>query len=306
MRIRAATPHDAPAIQEVVVSVGGSIPWDDAEECRHHIEWMLQLGALPVVAEAQGTVVGEMEMWRGPDVPELGTSLDITMLNVHADRQQRGIGHELVAYALAVGRQEGVDCCCVWTDRDAVGFYRKQGFEEGLSLSTFCVDPTTVRTPAGGASAHRELASLPEPAGEHLQTHRILHPRLQWHTRVEDERHPPSWQDRDGGPAPPLAYVIDVAGHEGSSVAVFRPAYWTGDRDRAEFCLWSPVRERDVLAAAISQAARMGIRDLRTCAYGRMADLLTDFGARATDRQQVLVRRPAIVCASGPPGTTPP
>ncbi len=293
MKIRQATPDDAPAVCDVLVSVGGSIPWQTAQECRRHIEWMLALGALPVVAEERGVVIAEMELWWGPDVPELGTTMDITMLNVRADRQSRGVGGFLVEHALERARDKSCDWCCVWSDPHAIGFYRKQGFADRLQLCTFRLAPPEAAKPGDWRAEPATLRVLPEPSGRDMQTQRLLHPRLQWHVLVDGERDPPDWRGGDGGPAPPTARLVRLPGSDQPFLAVFRPAYWTGDQGRAELYVWSKDRSRHVLAAAIGEAADMGVTGLHTCAYGSVADMLVEMRADVVDVQHVLVRPPA-------------
>ena len=290
MIIRRATTGDVPDIYAVLASVGGSMPWQDEQECRHHIEWMLRLGALPVVVEEHGAVIAEMEMWWGPDVPELGTTLDVSMLNVRADRQRRGVGGGLLARALRLASEKGCNCCCVWGDRDAIGFYRKQGFSDRLAVRTFSLDPRPHSIPEGFTCEPVSLESLPEPDGRCMRTQRLLHPRLHWNVLVDAERNPPTWRGHGGAPAPPVAYRGRRAGHAEPFVAVFRPAYWTGDAGRAEFYLWSDVCDRPLLGAAMSLATRIGTTDLRTCAYGPTADILAGLGTEVCHRQTVLAK----------------
>ena len=60
INLRSAVPEDAEAVYRVHVSMGGSIPWADADESREHIEWMTGLANPPIVAELDGEVVAEM------------------------------------------------------------------------------------------------------------------------------------------------------------------------------------------------------------------------------------------------------
>ena len=83
--------------------------WADVGECRGQIERLIGLGLMPVVAEIDGQIVGEIKMWWGEDVSELGRSLDIATLFVHRDMHHQGIGALLVECVVGISREHTCD-----------------------------------------------------------------------------------------------------------------------------------------------------------------------------------------------------
>ena len=59
-----------------------------------------------------------MKVWWGEDVPEFGSSLDISTLYVHRDFHHRGIGSELVRWAVRASRQYGCESLTVWPNEE--------------------------------------------------------------------------------------------------------------------------------------------------------------------------------------------
>ena len=281
MIIRYARPDDAEAVYEAHRNEPDNIPWRDADECREHIQWMAALGSPPIVAETEAGVVAEMEVWWGQDVPELGRTLDVSMIEVHRDHQRQGIGTALVARAIELSREHGCECVSVWADRRSIGFYETLGFERRLVLRHYAVGVAPdVETPFEPV----RLASLERPSGAHLQTRRLLHPKQKWHDLLWMEGEPPVWK----GEAEPRPAVF--AATAGPAIAVYRLQHWLGDAETAELYLWSPSRDAGILTSAIDHARTLGITALTTYAYGQPAECLAELGAEIHDPEHVLVR----------------
>jgi GNAT superfamily N-acetyltransferase len=279
VNIRQAVSEDAGDVYDVHASVGGSIPWSGVDECRRHIEWMMDLGVPPLVAEVDGRAVAEMEVWWGEDVPELGRSLDVSMVDVRPDYQGLGIGRALIRHAVLLAGEKGCRRASVWTAPEAVGFYRKVGFEDYLSLRRHTLAPTDL-VPAGGIEFRPvRLADLADPNGVHMKIGRILHPRQRWHDMLHDEARPPRWEGTGERRESILACVADVPGGAAPAIAVYRLCHWLGDASRAELYLWSPNDDSSVLSAAVGRAADAAIRELSMIAYGRVAAHLAALGA---------------------------
>ena len=265
MHIRNAIPDDVEQIYEVHDSNGESDEWDDMACCREQIEWMVQFDAASVVAEIDGKVVGEMKIWWGEDVPEFGSSLDVSTLYVHRDFHRRGIGSELIRWAARVSRQHGCGGVTVWPNEDSAAFYRKQGFEDGLVLREFRVDPSGFSADGDFEMRAVRLADIDPPAGRDLATHRILHPSQRWHDLVAQEADTSFVVDGERR-SPILSYM----GMSGRDLAVFRLFYWRNDPTRAELYLWSSNPTDAVLSGCIAQARKLGLRTVTILAYGKM------------------------------------
>ena len=281
MTIRYATPDDAAAIFDAHSNEPDNIPWRDADECREHILWMAALGSPPIVAETEAGVVAEMEVWWGDDVPELGRTLDVSMLEVHRDHQRRGIGTALMARAVELSREHGCDCVSVWADRRAIGFYERRGFEPRLVLQRYTVGVAPAGKPAFMPA---RLASLERPSGAHLQTWRLLHPKQKWHDLLWMEAEPPIWK---GDTKPKAAVFAAVCG---PAVAVYRLQHWLGDAETAELYLWSASRDTAVLTSAIDGARTLGVGALGVYAYGAVAEWMAELGAALEGEEQILAR----------------
>jgi GNAT superfamily N-acetyltransferase len=286
IRVRAATTADAGAIFAARASNEDAGPWRDPAECRSHLEWMLAQGNPPLVAELAGEVLAEMEVWWGSDVPELERTLDLSMLYVRRERHRAGLGSALLQHALAMARAKGCKRLTVWTDADALGFYRRHGLEPALTLTRLRLAPPAE---AGGPSFSRaRLAELAEPPGSHMQTQRILHPVQRWRDLLAQEAEPPAWPDGSRRAAV-LAFRAD-AGEAGPIIVAYRLKHWQGAADEAELFLWSRRRERAVLRAAAAQAAGQGIASVDVLAYGEVAGWFAEMGAEATGEETVLCR----------------
>ena len=297
IKIRQAIPDDAAGIYDVHASNDESGEWRDVAECREQIEWMIGRGTPPIVAESDDKIIGEMKIWWGQDVPELGRSLDISTLYVHRNHQHRGVGSALIGHAVKGSKEKDCDCVSVWADRNATGFYQKQGFERQLLLDKFSVDTTSAEAAEAFRFQSITLNKLDLPNGGYLQTQRILHPHQRWHGLVWQETKPPPWKDNDERRPAIFPYLVTLSGGDeadkrrASAIAVYRLSYWRGDSESAELYLWSPIREQSVLLACIAHAGKMGIRMLSILAYGEIAAWLTALGSEVRGEEQVLVRQ---------------
>ncbi len=291
MIIRHATPEDAAEIYVVHASNEGSMPWNNAEDCGEHIQWMIGRGTPPVVAEMDGLLVGEMEVWWGEDVPEFGRTVDISMLYVHRDRQRQGTGTSLIQHAINLSKDKDCQRVTVWTDPDAMGFYRKQGFAPRLLLRRFSVATSSVRGPGRHKFRPTKLADLVPANGAYLQTQRILHPRQRWSDLTWDEAEPPRWKGSYGRRPSIFTYLVDMPEQPEPAIAVYRLTHWRPDPEAAELFLWSPVRREDLLLSSIAHAATIGIKELSVLAYGDAAYWLEAAGAEVKGEEQVLARR---------------
>ena len=292
MHLRNAVPTDAEQIYEVHDSNGESGEWADISECREQIEWMLQKDAASIVAEVDRKIVGEMKVWWGEDVPEFGWSLDISTLYVHRDYQRRGIGKALIHRAIEISRKHGCECICVWPDEDSVGFYRKQGFESGLNLREFLVDPSDISSYDDSEAKQVYLSELDSPVGHYLLTQRILHPSQRWHDLVKQEATASIQMDAEHRGSPILSYLIFPSEKDIPTLAIYRLFYWKNDPKKAELYLWSPHQIDIVLPLCLVQADRIGLEAVSILAYGKVAERVSILcGNPGSGKAQVLVRR---------------
>ncbi|WP_297458086.1 GNAT family N-acetyltransferase [Thermococcus sp.] len=145
MIIRKATLDDVKAIVEVHTAgedIGGSLleryssggPWMSLETLAIHLNNLLLDGQLPVVAELDGKIVGEAEVLFSEE-PIGGKTRKIAHLDVievHPDFRKRGVGRAIVEFIEKTARERMVEIITTQPDEDAMGFYRKLGFDELL------------------------------------------------------------------------------------------------------------------------------------------------------------------------------
>ena len=162
MRIRKATLDDVGGIVDVHTAgedlsglsvrerylCGG--PWMSVEICSVHINNLLLEGQLPVVAELDGRIVGEAEVLFSEE-PISGKTRRIAHLDVievHPDFRRRGVGRAIVEFIEKTARERMVEIITTQPDEDAMGFYKKLGFDELLYKGLLAEVPAGEFAPA--------------------------------------------------------------------------------------------------------------------------------------------------------------
>ncbi len=144
MKIRKATLDDVKAIVSVHTAgedlSGLSVkqrylrggPWMSVETCSVHINNLLLEGQLPVVAELDGKIVGEAEVLfsEEPLGGKLRRIAHLDVIEVHPDFRRRGIGRALIGFLGEVAKGKEAEFITTQPDEEALGFYRKLGFDE--------------------------------------------------------------------------------------------------------------------------------------------------------------------------------
>lgn len=105
-------------------------PWMSIETCAININNILINNQYPLVAELNGKIVGELELYIGEEGGLLGKCGYIDVLEVHKDYRRRGVGKALVNKAVEIAKEHKCDTVAVWPVKEAVGFYRKCGISE--------------------------------------------------------------------------------------------------------------------------------------------------------------------------------
>jgi len=105
-------------------------PWVSVETCAIHINYLLAYGQYPLIAELNGKIIGELELYIGEERNILGKCAYIDVLEVHRNYRRRGIGRALVNKAIEIARKHSCDTIAVWPTKEAIEFYRKCGIRE--------------------------------------------------------------------------------------------------------------------------------------------------------------------------------
>lgn len=113
---------------------GGS--WMSNELCTIYINSLLLGGHIPIVAEIDGMVVGELELFFGWE-SDHKLYAHIGVLQVHKDFQRQGIGTKLLQKAISTAKKRGASYLSV-RPRDLLQpFYQEYGFSEWLKTVVF-------------------------------------------------------------------------------------------------------------------------------------------------------------------------
>jgi ribosomal protein S18 acetylase RimI-like enzyme len=103
-------------------------PWASVETCAIHLNNLLLRRQMPMVAEENGRIVGEMEMFVGREAPPYGKNCHIGLLYVRKDAQGRGIGRQMVGQAVKYAKEARCNTLTVASVLTCEEFYRKCGF----------------------------------------------------------------------------------------------------------------------------------------------------------------------------------
>jgi len=105
-------------------------PWMSIETCAIHLNYLLLAKQYPIVAEIDGKVVGELEVYVGEEKGLLGKTAFIDVMVIHKDYRRRGIGREMIAFVRELAIKHECNTLSVWPEKDAVPFYEKCGLDK--------------------------------------------------------------------------------------------------------------------------------------------------------------------------------
>lgn len=139
--------------------------WMSIETCAIHLNGMLLHGHVPLVAEVDGSIVGEAEYYVNREPAPYGPHLHLSVLYIHRDWQGQGIGRALVEAGVEHTRALG--CCALTTqpEPEMTGFYQRLGFGPWLRAKE--MQATTQRVPEASPLPLTQLSQSDIPP-EHL------------------------------------------------------------------------------------------------------------------------------------------
>ncbi len=151
-------------------------PWMSIETCAIHLNYLLISDQYPLVAVIDSKVMGELELYIGYENSMLGFHGFIDVLEVHRDYRGRGIGRKLVEEAIEISRKRGCEYIAVWPNPEAIGFYRKCGFDiVAFRVKSLRLDLSSAR---GLDPKALEVKSFPEDF-EYLKSWIFVSPRIE-------------------------------------------------------------------------------------------------------------------------------
>ncbi len=108
-------------------------PWMTVEMGAVYLTHLLRGAGTPLVAEIDGAVLANAEVYRSVEPKPFGDHLNVSVLHVHRDHTGAGLGSALLERILVLGRELG--CARVTTTQpEAPDFYAKFGFRTIASL----------------------------------------------------------------------------------------------------------------------------------------------------------------------------
>jgi GNAT superfamily N-acetyltransferase len=138
--IRLAQRSDLPALVAMFAAddVGGHGDTTEAAALPAYRDAFDRIAANPFdtlyVAEMDGAVVGTFQITFGTSLPSRGSSsLTIGAVQTRADMRGKGIGAEMMRYAIGRGREAGVKLVQLMSNNDWVDahrFYKRLGFRQ--------------------------------------------------------------------------------------------------------------------------------------------------------------------------------
>jgi len=111
-------------------------PWMSVATCAIHLNRLLLAGHYPLVAELDGQVLGEAELFLSAEPPPLGRYLSLSVIYVHRDHHGRGLGSALMRAALELAAELECDSFTVYPG--VPDFYARFGLKPFMT----CVQVT--------------------------------------------------------------------------------------------------------------------------------------------------------------------
>ncbi|MGC9394603.1 MAG: GNAT family N-acetyltransferase [Anaerolineae bacterium] len=103
--------------------------WMSVETCAIHLNTLLLHGHLPLVAEIDGSIIGEAEYYVNREPAPFGPHLHLSVLYIHHDWQGQGVGRALIEAGVEHARAHSCDALTTQPEPEMTGFYRRVGFQ---------------------------------------------------------------------------------------------------------------------------------------------------------------------------------
>ncbi len=130
--------------------------WMSVETCAIHLNGLLLHGHLPLVAEANGGIIGEAEYYVNREPAPFGPHLHLSVLYIHQDWQGQGVGRALIEAGVEHARALGCTALTTQPEPEMTGFYRRLDFQPWMRAKE-------MQTTIGGTSP--TLTQISENSG---------------------------------------------------------------------------------------------------------------------------------------------
>lgn len=227
--------------------MGGA--WMSPEMCAIHINRMLLADQLVLVAEEEGEVVGELEIFVGEDAL-YGYNANLSVFYVHKEKRGGGIGSILLNDAIDIVREAGCQTLTTYNP-DIPAYYTRMGLVAERQLKLVVVptqrSPVVLPLRRSALPAFDKLAPLPMLSGRILSSY-------QRYWQLQEEAAPGTYAIEAAWRPAELSYVIGLGDER--AWLVFRDR--SGQRAWGTVHLWAKAWSRELLQTVLSIGTELG------------------------------------------------
>ena len=228
-------------------------PWMTPELCAIHLNRLLKSPHIPLVAELEGRVIGELELFIGQD--ELyGHNCNLSVFYVHQDYRGRGHGSILLEEAIVLARELQCDTFTTYHP-DIPAYYERMGLALERTLKLVVV-PTLAGKTLLPARRHA-VPPLSRLRGKAILSGRIVS-REQLHWMLLDEGAPGSYAIPAAWRGEEMSYKVGQGAE--SSYVTFRDR--TGRNPWAFVHLWGAAWSPELIQSVLVLGHRVGFSAL--------------------------------------------
>ncbi len=261
------TPH------ETYLTVG---PWGLEETCAIHINNLKRYGGIALVAELDGKIAGEAEVFISDEVwnGELVKTAHLSVIEVARWYQGKGVGRALMEHVTHLARENGCELLTVTPEKKAVGFYRKLGFSrkvfDGVLVDVSPLEERPEMNVRVYTPDWEDIRGLPMVLGQFQSSYN------QWFSEFIDRVH-----DVD-------RMVYFESGKVGDGFYALEGSFFERDIVTGYLWGWEPL---EGLAAMSSLAREKGFRALRTTVEKGLISGALGLSIKPLDEVFILAKR---------------
>ncbi|HZW48774.1 MAG TPA: GNAT family N-acetyltransferase [Bacillota bacterium] len=249
--------------------------WMSPELCAIHLNRLLLQGHIPLVAELNGEIVGELELIIGDD-PLYGYNANLSVMYVHADYRGQGVGTLMMQDALELLGQIGCETLTTY-DPAAASFYEKFAMQKETDYYKIMV--ATQRLPAQPIRSRTiSLRKLWQTLKDStLFSQNLLSGRIVSQTQLlqllSDEEEPGEYAINFNLRPIEMSFILQ----DGTDKVLCVLRDRTGIYETAAVHLWGKKITPEIIAAIIRRAYRMKISNLAFCVKEEDLPLFDNF-----------------------------
>ncbi|MBO8174717.1 MAG: GNAT family N-acetyltransferase [Thermococcus sp.] len=253
-------------------------PWMSIETCAIHLNNLILNGQIPLVAEIEGKIIGELELFISEERINGRTKkiAHIDVLEVHREFRGQGIGRELVEAAEELARKEKCELLTVTPEKEAVGFYEKVGIKDILHKGCFIsLNPSMLPNKDVKAEFSVREFSWKEVKDKEIILGKFQSSYHHWFT---------AFKDKIAGVDNTLYFE---SGQIGESYYILEGSFF--GKDIATLYAWGKDSEKLILQIG-NRAEELGFREIRTSISEKDLEKIQAFKPKVLDRFVILTK----------------